>query len=199
MTSRESQGRLKILTHTNACLEALFSWPESNEIIMDDPEVITNFFITFYCINNNKVTANHWSSDYTDLVATEWLKIPANSLVDATVKKYTLQFLANLINIIWLEGLSINIIRKYKGVFKKAAADYESTTVAGFLKIAIIKNATRPELLVFNGTIRKMSVKHLTCRFMLVNRGKASSLDVENFYALSNDNGGTEIKVKFIV
>ena len=33
---------------------------------------------------------------------------------------------------------------------------------------------------------------------MVVNRGKASSLDIDNYYAMLNKNGGNEIKVRFI-
>ena len=91
-----------------------------------------------------------------------------------------------------------SVLEKFKSVIKKAAADFESTTVAGFLKVAVIKMATKPQILSFNGSCRKTIEKHFACSIMIVNRSRASSQDVENFFALRNENGGIDLKVSFI-
>ena len=194
MTS-QSQGRLKVVSSSKSCLNWIFTWPVTDLIEVDDSNLIIDWAIIWYIVNLNDLEPDQWTSEVATEVSNEWMKIPTNSFVDATVKSYTLKFLANLLNLFWMNNLNIHIIRQFKLVLRKAAADFEATTVAGFLKLAVIKNTTRPETLIFNGTSRKTPTNHFACSVQLVYRSKASSLDIENYYAALNDNGGVEIKV----
>ena len=97
-----------------------------------------------------------------------------------------------------MENLNVNIMRKYADIFAKAAQDLESSSIAGFLKLSVIKYANIPSILSFNETSRKVTTRHFACTVMIVHRGKATSLDIENFYALYNKNGGVEIKVIYL-
>ena len=195
MDKQCSQGRIKILSYTKSCLDLIFTWPNANSIIDDDPNLLLDLAIVWFCVANNKVEPDQWTLALALELSKEWLKIHTNSLVDATVKTYTLKFLANLLNIFWSENLNIDIIRQFKLVLRKAASDYECTTVAGFLKLAVIKETTRPEVLFFNGTTRKTPAAHFACSIFILHRSRASSLDIENFFTALNENGGNEIKV----
>jgi len=198
MENEFAQGRLKVSTASKSCLELIYSWPKSEQIINEDSDLLINIAMVWYFIDRDQVQPSHWNKEAVDAVIQEWIKIPTNTMLDATVKNYSMVLLSNLFNIIWLERCNIHLLRKYKEVFAKAAMDLESTTVAGFLKIAVVKYANQPEILSFNGTSRKITTRHFACTVMVVNRGKASSLDIENFYAMLNKNGGTEIKVSLL-
>lgn len=198
MSTRCSQGRIKVLAATKNCLEMIFSWPNADQIIKDDPYMLLDFAIVWYCTDESGIKPDQWSLDTAQKVAEEWIKITSNAFVDATVKSNTLKFLANLLNIIWNENLNIHIIRQFKNVFRKASSDYEATTVAGFLKLAIVKSTSKPEIFSFNGSSRKVTASHFACTIMIIHRSRATSLDIENFFALFNAHGGNEIKVIFI-
>ena len=198
MIERYPQGRIKILSYSKSSLDLIYSWPNADKIIQDDPELLINLTLIWYYVDQNQVRPNQWSEDTLMKIANEWIRIPANGFVDATVKKFSLQFLASLIQFIWEDNLNIHRLRQFKMVIKKAAVDFESTTVAGFLKTAVVKMTTKPQILSFNGSVRKTTEKHFACSIMIVNRSRASSQDVENFFALRNDNGGIDLKVSLL-
>lgn len=195
MSNELPQGRLRVMTLSKSCFELIYSWPNAEMIIENDSELLVNFALVWYHMDQMKIEPDHWDKETVETISIEWIKINTNTMVDAPVKKWTMKFLANLINVIWMERLNIQLLRKYKEVLAKASSDLESTTVAGFLKLAVIKYANQPSILSFNGVTRKITTRHFACTIMIINRGKASSLDIENFYALLNGNGGIELKV----
>jgi len=195
MSNELSQGRLRIMTISKSCFELIYSWPNAEKIIEGDSNLLIDFALVWYHMDQIKDGPDLWDEEAVETISKEWIKIKTNTMLDATVKKWSMKFLSNLINVLWLGRLNIQLLRKYKNVLAKASSDLESTTVAGFLKLAVVKYANQPSILSFNGVTRKITKRHFACSIMIVNRGKASSLDIENFYALLNGNGGVELKV----
>ena len=191
-------GKFKILNYTKSCLELIYSWPNADEIIVGDQDILINVAIIWFFMENWGIKPDQWSEELVDKMSEEGIKIKTNTMLDATVKNYTMKFLSNLWNVVWMNNLNVKTMRKYAAIFDKAAKDLESSSVAGFLKLSIIKYANQPCILSFNDTSRKVTTRHFACTVMIVHRGKASSVDIENFYALFNKNGGNEVKVIYL-
>ena len=89
--------------------------------------------------------------------------------------------LATFLNIMWLNQLNIEILRSFEDLLKKAAADIESATLAGFLKFAAIRESIKPEILIFNGAVRKTPKIHFACTVNITRRKHATGEDIRNF------------------
>ena len=127
--------------------------------------------------------AHLWSLE---VLLDPWLSIPANFLLDKEVQEQSLRLLSNLIDQIWKNHLNIVILRQFKAVLRKAAADIESKVIAGCLKLAIMKTSILPEILTFGRETRKIPNKHYSCAILIIYRSKATSEDIENYYLMKN-------------
>ena len=191
------QGRIKIMSHSRANLELIYSWPKTVGLLPVDPKIFLDLTIVWFTLDEHNIIPYQWNKDIIMEATKEWLKIPANCMLDATVKFYSFKLLASLMDLIWKNNFNVTLIREFQSTFQKAAADIESASITGFLKIAVVKPSTRPEILSFNDSIRKRVAQHFACHIMIIHRGRTNGLDVENYYALLNQNGGVEIKVMY--
>ena len=190
-----TQGRIKVLQASKACLEFIYSWPKSVDIRADDPDLFMHFAIVWDEVDKSEIEPFDWEDDTLWTISNEWLKIPTNFTMDATVKMYSMKMLATLLNIVWNTQLSIHMFRKYSSVFKKAASDIEASKMAGFLKLSAIRYATKPELLIFNDVTRKIPKLHFCCTVNITRRGICTGENIRNFYAMKNFHGVQESKV----
>ena len=185
-----SQGRIKIMQSSPAYLEMIHSWAKSDELLKDDPFLYINLTIVWFQVDQNKTKPMLWNEEALTSITQNWLEIPANFMVDEEVRAQTFRMLASLLNLFWTRNMNIHLIRSFHKTLKKAAADIESYCIAGFLKYAVVKPTTRPKLIDFNGSIRKVADAHFACTIIIVRRSKASCEDIENFFTVKNANGG---------
>ena len=188
--SHQAQGRIKIVQSSASTLEMIHSWAKLDDLLPEDPAMFIDLTIVWFQVDQNQVEPKFWNEKALKTITQKWLDIPANFMVDETVRQQSFVMLSSLLNLFWINNMNINLIRAFKPILKKAAADIESHFIAGFLKYAVIKPATRPRLLVFNGSARKIPDMHFACTVVIVRRSKASCEDVENFFAIKNANGG---------
>ena len=186
------QGRIKVISSSSSFVEMIYSWPKSETLAAEDPNLFIGLTIIWYQLDQMKINPCLWDKETLKMVTTAWMKIPANFMQDEMVKHYSFQMLSSLINMIWRNHMDIQFIRSHSSVIRKAAADNESGIVAGFLKYAVVKTSSKPKILEFNGSIRKVGDEHFACTVIIVRRSKASGEDVENYFTAKNENGGLD-------
>ena len=194
MKTKHAQGRMKVLSVTDAAFEWIYSWPVHYQLEKHDEELLLNFAITWHFIDK-KVVSNPMALNLKSLetLFETWLSIPANFLLDKDVQVQSVRLLSSLIDQIWNKQLDIQVMRQFSKIFAKAAADIESKVIAGCLKLAVVKLSVLPEILKFGNEIRKVPGKHYSCALMVIFRSKATSEDIENYYLMKNQ---AEQKVK---
>ena len=192
MAHHVCQGRIKVITSSSSALEMIHSWAKQDDLKHSDPMLFINLTIVWFQVDQNKCEVALWTEDTLRMTAKQWMDIPANFMSNDMMRQKSYDMLASLINLFWRKHMSIELIRTFESVLKKAAADIESYLIGGFLKYAVVKSSTKPRTLSFNGSLRKTSDLHFACSVLIVRRSKASSEDVENFFALKNANGGLD-------
>ena len=188
--SHQAQGRVKIVQSSVSSLEMIYSWAKIEELLPEDPSLFIDLSIVWFQVDQNQAEPMLWNKEALETVTKSWLNIPANFMVDKSVQHQSFRMLASLLNLFWIQNMDIKLIRSFKSTLKKAAADIESYFIAGFLKYAVVKPATRPRMLIFNGSVRKIPDMHFACTVIIIRRSKASCEDIENFFATKNANGG---------
>ena len=192
MISSHEQGRLKVVNHSMSTLEMIHSWAKQDNLIRSDPSLYIDLTIVWFQVDQNKSKPALWNEETMRCIAEKWMDIPANFMSNEIVRQQSYLMLASLLNLFWRSHMNISLIRSFTLVLKKAAADIESSLIGGFLKYAVVKPATKPKILSFNGSTRKIVDIHYACSVMIIRRSKASSEDIENFYAMKNANGGLD-------
>ena len=192
MISSHEQGRLKVVNHSMSTLEMIHSWAKQDNLIRSDPSLYIDLTIVWFQVDQNKVIPSMWNEETLRLITQEWMKIPANFMMDETVRLYSFRMLASLLNMFWRTKMDIHTIRSFQKVIQKAAADIESYMMAGFLKYAVVKISNEPRIITINGSNRKIVDLFYACSVIIVRRSKATSEDIENFYAAKNSNGAID-------
>lgn len=187
MAVKYPQGRIQVFQKSAAGMEWSFSWPCDLKLLEMDEELLLNWTVIWHYLDEKKVENTQWNIEALKVLTGIWLTIPANFMMDRTVKKKSLQMLANLIAQFWLNRMDIQIIRSFSATLKKAAADIETSIIGGFLKLAVTRKTALPEIVQFNGEKRKVSSQHYSCTISVFYRSKASSLDMENYLMAKNN------------
>ena len=187
MDQRHVQGRVQIISSSKAAAELIYSWPQSLQIESDDAIIILNFGILWHFMDDKTIASPlNLNLHSLEVLFDPWLSIPANFLLDKEVQEQSLRLLSNLLDQIWKNHLSMMVLRQFKAVLEKAAADIESKVIAGCLKLAVMKTSVQPEIFTFGRETRKVPSKHYSCAIMIIYRCKATSEDIENYYLMKN-------------
>ena len=192
---RYPQGRLKVFNNTKSVLEWVYTWPKSEKSSAEDARLILNMAIVWHYLDQNLSPTPNWAENSIRKLVEKWMVIPANFMLHSKVERYSRKLFAAIFELLWSQNLSIVKIREFEKVFAKAALDLETARVAGYLKLAAIKTTIRPELLIFNGSQRKIPTSHFSCSIFIVIRSKATKEDISNFFAEKNN---LDNKVRFI-
>ena len=192
MDQNVPQGRVKLVASSPSYIEMIHSWSKHDKLERDDLALYINLTIVWFQVDQNKSKPALWKEDILRSITDQWMDIPANFMLNDQVRSQSFRMLASLLNLFWSEHMNIHLIRSFKLVLHKAAADIESHQIAGFLKYAVVKPSTKPETILSNGSIRKIVAMHYSCTVIIVHRSKASCEDIENFYAVKNANGGLD-------
>ena len=180
------KSAIDIIRNTDASLEMTVAWPHTVATKAEITKTVTAFAIVWKYVDKQAEEYPQWTVTQMESTLKSWLEVKNNTIVCPKMKKHSIKLFSALIFYCWSKCFDINAIKRFEKAWIKGAHDIEAFHLAGFLKFAYLQKIVAVDPVEIDGITRKNTAQYLKCHVLLVIRNKASSLDVTNFYEITN-------------
>ena len=128
-------GKFKVNRLSKAWAEATIIWPGELKVEGEDEAMIINLLIIWRHMpllgkDRCPLIWSHVSKNLDDVIK-KWLLITNNAFALPNIQFFTTVMVMNVLDRIWKSNFNVTILRKYRPVLQKAAADIENHSRGG--------------------------------------------------------------------